>query len=340
MLDTPVTPRGPVTALFDEVGVPYESWDASTLRRRIDGIDVGRYWPPKSVEDDSFYRDADGEIGALFMPEAGFVDDPQLAAHNLIAAARSFGAECVLNAAVTDVAQTSGRVTGIGLADGTRISSPVVVNAAGPWSSGLNRLAGVGTDFTIGVRPMRQEVHYLDAPEGYSAGTRFGMSIADMDLGTYMRPAPGNKMMVGGTEPECDPLEWIDDPDDASPSVSAEIYFRQTTRAARRLVNLTVPVSPRGVAGVYDVSEDWTPIYDRTELDGYYVAMGTSGNQFKNAPVVGRFMAALVEFVESGHDHDRDPLRFVAERTGNTINLGAFSRRRPFNANSTGTVMG
>jgi glycine/D-amino acid oxidase-like deaminating enzyme len=99
-------------------------------------------------------------------------------------------------------------------------------------------------------------------------------------------------------------------------------------------------VSPRGVAGVYDVSEDWTPIYDRTELDGYYVAMGTSGNQFKNAPVVGRFMAALVEFVESGHDHDRDPLRFVAERTGNTINLGAFSRRRPFNANSTGTVMG
>jgi hypothetical protein len=68
--------------------------------------------------------------------------------------------------------------------------------------------------------------------------------------------------------------------------------------------------------------------------------MGTSGNQFKNAPLVGRFMATLIERVEAGHDHDGDPLRYVGEHTGNSINLGAFSRKRPFNGNSTGTVMG
>lgn len=49
------------------------------------------------------------------------------------------------------------------------------------------------------------------------------------------------------------------------------------------------------------------PIYDRTDLPGFYVAMGTSGNQFKNAPPAGRFLATLVERVEAGHDHDRDP---------------------------------
>ena len=109
-------------------------------------------------------------------------------------------------------------------------------------------------------------------------------------------------------EPECDPLEWLDRPEDADPHVTAATYEAQTLRAARRVPGLTVPNRPTGIVGVYDASTDWTPIYDRTALPGYYVAMGTSGNQFKNAPVVGQLMAALVAAVEGGHDHDRDPL--------------------------------
>ena len=42
---------------------------------------------------------------------------------------------------------------------------------------------------------------------------------------------------------------------------------------------------------------DWTPVYDRTDRPGFYVAMGTSGNQFKNAPVVGTLMRTLVDAV-------------------------------------------
>jgi sarcosine oxidase, subunit beta len=68
--------------------------------------------------------------------------------------------------------------------------------------------------------------------------------------------------------------------------------------------------------------------------------MGTSGNQFKNAPLAGRFIATLVDAVGAGHDHDADPLHYVGEHTGHDINLGAFSRRRPYNAESSGTVMG
>ena len=340
VLDTPVAPRERVVTLLDQVGVRYEEWDASVLRDRVPGIDAGRYWPPKRIDEEAFFQEAAGEIGALYMPDAGFVDDPQLAAHNLITAARGFGAKALFNITVNEVMRGNKRVAGVGLTDGTQIASPVVVNAGGPWSSGLNRLAGVGGDFTIGVRPMRQEVHYLPAPPGYNVGGQLGPSIADMDLGIYMRAGPGDKIFVGGTEPECDPLEWIDSPDDANPLVTAALYANQTTRAARRLSTLSVPVGPKGVAGVYDVAEDWTPIYDRTELAGFYVAMGTSGNQFKKAPLVGRFMATLIERVEAGHDHDGDPLRYVGEHTGNSINLGAFSRKRPFNGNSTGTVMG
>jgi glycine/D-amino acid oxidase-like deaminating enzyme len=340
VLDTPIAPRERVIALFDKAGVNYEEWDATSLRTRVSGIDTGAYWPPKSIDDDEFFREATDEIGGLFMPDAGFINDPQLAAHNLTTAAQIRGATLMLNHTVTEVIRRSDRVAGVRLSNGDEIEAPIVVNAGGPWSGRINRMAGVGAEFTIGVRPLRQEVHYLQAPPGFNVSGAFGPSIADMDLGTYIRPAPGDKIMVGGTEPECDVLEWIENPDESNSSVTASCFERQVTRAARRLSTLAVPVTPKGVAGVYDVSDDWLPIYDRTDLPGFYVAMGTSGNQFKNAPLVGRFLALLVERIEAGHDHDKDPLRYRGEHTGNVINLGTFSRKRPFNATTLGNVMG
>ena len=274
------------------------------------------------------------------MPDAGFVDDPQLAAHNLAEVARSRGVEFHFNRTIVNVDQRGGRVTGVTLSDGARIDSPVVVNAAGPWSAGVNRLARVGVEFTVNVRPMRQEVHQLPAPKDYTRDGAWSPTIVDMDLGTYLRPAPNNQLLVGGTEPECDPLEWIDNPDDINVNATAKRFQAQVIRGARRLPSLGIPNATCGIAGVYDVSDDWTPIYDRTDLDGFYVAMGTSGNQFKNAPLVGRFVAALVDGVENGHDHDREPLRYPCEHTGHLINLGAFSRKRPVNESSTRTVMG
>ena len=110
--------------------------------------------------------------------------------------------------------------------------------------------------------------------------------------------------------------------------VTREVYEAQLYRAARRLPGLTVPVRPVGICGIYDVSDDWSPIYDRTCVDGFYVAIGTSGNQFKNAPVVGEFLAELIRACESGHDHDRDPLRLTLAHTGLEVDLGAYSRRR------------
>jgi glycine/D-amino acid oxidase-like deaminating enzyme len=187
---------------------------------------------------------------------------------------------------------------------------------------------------------MRQEVHHVTAPPGYNADGELGPVVADLDLGTYFRGAPGNGLVVGGTEPACDPLQWLDDPDDALLSPTVEVFEAQITRAARRLPSLRVPGAPKGIVGVYDVTEDWTPVYDRTELDGFYVAIGTSGNQFKNAPLAGRLMTTLIAAVENGVDHDRDPVTYSGVHTGLEVSLGAFSRNRPRNADSTGTVMG
>jgi sarcosine oxidase subunit beta len=225
------------------------------------------------------------------------------------------------------------------LADGTRISAPVVVNVAGPHSSTLSALAGVQEEFRVTTRPLRQEVHVIPAPPGFSVDEPSPF-VSDGDLGIYYRPAPGGQVLVGGMEAECDPLEWVDDPDAFDVNPTAAVYETYTTRLARRMPELRVPSRPSGIAGLYDVTGDWIPIYDRTSVDGFYVAIGTSGNQFKNAPVVGQLMAALIDAVESGHDHDAHPLVLTAPRTGNRLDLATYSRLRTVAADAPSSVMG
>lgn len=112
------------------------------------------------------------------------------------------------------------------------------------------------------------------------------------------------------------------------------------TRAAQRFPSLAIPNRARGVVALYDVSDDWLPIYDRSDLPGYYMACGTSGNQFKTAPVVGKIMARLIAACEAGHDHDAAPLDMRLERLGVAISLGVFSRRRSINRASSFSVIG
>ena len=70
------------------------------------------------------------------------------------------------------------------------------------------------------------------------------------------------------------------------------------------------------------------------------MAVGTSGNQYKNGPMAGRMMAELIEACEAGHDHDRDPVTVTAPYTGVTLNLGFYSRNREVNQDSSFSVLG
>jgi sarcosine oxidase, subunit beta len=333
------TQRERVQSLFDRVGVPYQCWDAETIRQRVPGLDPGRYGPPKPVTDDAFWADPDGELGAYFTPDGGFIDDPQLAARNLMAAARQRGTEVQLREEVVAILQKNARVQGIKLRSGSVIQSPIVVNAAGPYSSRVNALAGISGEFRIRTRPLRQEVHSVPAPAGYARGG-LGPAVADGDLGIYFRSHFGGQLIVGSAEPACDTLHWIDDPDTLATEPTVPVWNPQVLRLARRIPSLGIPPRPVGFGALYDVADDWIPIYDRTSLSGFYVAIGTSGNQFKNAPVVGRFMAALIHACENGRDHDSDPVIFRGNFTKNGINLGHYSRLRQPHAESAYNVMG
>lgn len=338
-LESPGQDRHKVLTLFDRAGIPYEEWDPATLRQRLPAIDPGRYYPPKPVDSEAFGEGPTGELTGYWTPDSGFIDDPQFAAHNLMVAAQRCGARFRFGATVSAIHSSADRVQGVALADGLELSAGVVVNVGGPHSSRINEMAHVLDDFCLVTRPMRQEVHEVAAPPRYGDEATPGPVLADLDLGTYSRGTPGGRILIGGTEPECDPLQWLDDPDDFDDRPSRKVYESQVHRAARRFPELTVPNTPSGIVGVYDVSTDWIPIYDRTQLDGYYVAIGTSGNQFKNAPVAGRFMTEIISACENGHDHDSSPVQVTLAHTGHVADMGHYSRLRKVNPDSSFSVM-
>lgn len=316
-----------VRELWLELGIPFEEWTVDELRERLSIIDTGVFGPPKRPDDADFWSDAHGSLeGALFSPEAGYVNDPQLSTYNLQLAAEAAGARFFFGRKVVAIPSHGNRVVGVELDDGTELAAPVVVNVAGPHSSLVNQMAGVYDAMRVKTRALRHEVHHVPSPAGFDFEAK-GFSMADDDNGVYYRPEVGNHILVGSTDPACDEKQWVE-PDDFDETISQDQWNAQVWRAARRFPELGQPHRKRGVVDLYDVSDDWLPIYDRTDLDGFYVAIGTSGNQYKNAGVAGHVMAQLIDAVEQGRDHDRDPLVVTGHYTGVPIEVGCFSRNR------------
>ena len=149
--------------------------------------------------------------------------------------------------------------------------------------------------------------------------------------------------MIGGTEPDCDPEEWVDGDIDVDMNLSlTENWQNYIYRVALRIPNLPLPTGSKtqGIVSAYDVTPDWTPIYDKSSLGGYYMAIGTSGNQYKNAPVAGVLMTNLIEYCENGNNHDEKPLSIDLKYIKRNISLKFYSRNRKINKESSMSVLG
>ena len=321
------------------LAIPFERWAQDDIKQYMPGAQTRCYAPAKRPEDTNFGEPTGGHISdALWTPDAGYISDPSQAAVNMKEAAERFSASFVFNESIADILKSNGRVSGVRLASGKTLSAPIVINAAGPYSSVINQLAGVADEMSVQGRPMRQEVCHLPRPSALTDDNSDQVIVIDMDVGTYFRTEPGGSMLVGGTEPDCDPLEWLGDADDINPNPT-EQWTAQAWRTAQRIPALEIPGQASGVVSAYDATEDWSPIYDKSNLGGFYMACGTSGNQFKNGPAAGELIAGLIDYVEKGNDHDKVPYEFTCSYTGNSIDTAAFSRLRKIHKTS-GNVMG
>ncbi|WP_108882834.1 FAD-dependent oxidoreductase [Anderseniella sp. Alg231-50] len=318
---------------------PFEEWTPEQIVEKLPVYSLESYAPAKRMHDPDFGKPNGSHLnGAVFWPHAGYVTDPALSSQNLADAARKHGAAFRMGAEVLEILTDGGKVRGVKLGGGEEIHAPVVVNVAGPGSSVINHMAGVTGDMTIETKPLRQEVVHVPSPAGFDFEAN-GTIVSDSDIACYCRPEHGNNILVGSEDPACDEHQWVEDETDYDRNFSDQ-WTTQAMRLAQRVPSLGIPGTSRGVVDLYDASTDWIPIYDKSALDGFYMACGTSGNQYKNAPIAGKMMAALVAYCEAGNDHDDKPLQFMLPYIQRSINAGFYSRKRAVNEQSSFSVLG
>ncbi|MEM7462129.1 MAG: FAD-dependent oxidoreductase [Pseudomonadota bacterium] len=318
---------------------PFEEWAPDVITEKLPIYSLDSYAPAKAQTDPDFgISNGKTLSGGVFWPHAGYVNDPALSSQNLADAARTHGSQFRLGVEIVDVISDGGKVKGVRLADGEEIHAPIVVNVAGPGSAKINEMADVLNDMTIETRPLRQEVVHVPSPDGFDFEKR-GTIVSDSDIACYCRPEHGNHILVGSEDPECDPHQWVESDTDFDRNFTDQ-WTTQAMRYAQRVPSLGIPGKSRGVVELYDASTDWIPIYDKSALDGYYMACGSSGNQYKNAPIAGKLMAELITYCEAGNDHDLQPLQFELPYIKRKVNAGFYSRKRPINQESSFSVLG
>ncbi|MFF3854268.1 NAD(P)/FAD-dependent oxidoreductase [Micromonospora sp. NPDC002575] len=306
--------------------VSFEEWSSGEVEENFPYFDLHRFGPPGPIDDDEFWSEPTEFLrGALYTPQSGYVGDPTLAAVNLMQAARREGARLRPSTTVARIDVEGARAVGATLADGSRLRAEAVLLAAGPHSDSLASAIGATADFRVRTRRIREELVHVPAPAGLDLALQ-GVHLVDGDLNINFRPESGNAFLGGSNGDLAEEQTVIEDPDEFNPMVTPGGWERATLRLARRIPTLGIPRARTGVVGLYDAAEDWLPIYDRTCFDGLFVAMATSGTQFKTAPIVGELLRHVIETELDGRDHTAEP--FLAPTSGRAYSTAQFSRLR------------
>jgi glycine/D-amino acid oxidase-like deaminating enzyme len=215
-------------------------------------------------------------LGGTFNPDDGIVD-PGSVVNGYISAAQRLGAVCLTNVNVTGIGVKGGIITAIDTPEGS-IETPLVLNAAGPWSGQLAALAGL----VIPVEPVRRQWFTSTPLPALPADFPF---VIDFAQSLYFH-REGGGLLIGMSNPAEHP------------------GFDQNVDEAFELVNLEAAVARMPLveqagrashwAGLYEVTADAHPIFGRTPIQGFYLVTGFSGHGFMHGPVAGKLMAELI----------------------------------------------
>ena len=225
----------------------------------------------------------DDVLGGTYCPTDGFVD-PHSVMMGFMLNAREKGARLWLDTEVTDIETESAgsgrRITGVQTSRGF-VSTPIAVNAAGPWAAQVAEMAGV----ELPVEPLRRQLvptePFAQLPQ------RFPMVI-DMSTGFHFR-REGKGILLAWNDPEETPGFKTE----FEPTFIEKIL----TRAADRVPCLAeAEVNPRRAwAGLYEMTPDHHSIIGPApNVDGLFFVNGFSGHGVMHSPASGRVTADLI----------------------------------------------
>jgi sarcosine oxidase subunit beta len=211
-----------------------------------------------------------------FGPNDGLAD-PSGVVMGYIGAASRLGCKSYSSVDVTGIRVTGGKVQGVETSQGF-LSTPLVVNAAGPWLAKLGRMAGVEIPLTPVRRQMLVTTALPQLPADYPFVLDFAQSLYFHREGEGVLTGMSNPNERPGFDENVDP-EW-------------ELVNLES--AIARLPMLEHAGLASHWAGLYEVTPDAHPVYGKTPVDGFLVVGGFSGHGFMHGPVSGKLMAEII----------------------------------------------
>lgn len=245
-------------ALQKRYGIPVEWWEPEEIRRRCP------------------YLWAEDVLGGTFCGLDGYAG-PSEVLTGFAKGARRGGVEIREGEEVKAVLVEKGRVRGV-RTDRHEVSTPVVVNAGGPYAALIGEMAGLA----IPVKPLRRQV-FVTAPF-HLTDLPIPLTI-DFHRGWYFRREVDGFLLSG--------------PLDRTPSFNTDIDYEAMVEASEHAIH-RVPAFEkasiaRGWAGLYEISPDHHAILGEVpSLKGFILANGFSGHGFQHSPAVGRLIAEIV----------------------------------------------
>jgi FAD-dependent oxidoreductase domain-containing protein 1 len=242
--------------------------------------------------------------GSLGLADEGWFD-----AYALLQAfrrkARSLGVTYI-EGNVTAIERDGSTLSGVRLADGRRIATDRVLNAAGPRAAEVAAMAGL----ELPVHPRKRHVYHFDCRE------RLGPApLSILPSGVYFRPE-GEAWIAGYSpregEPDPDTLDLDTDRSRFDHFVWPELAGRVPAFESVRLLDTW--------AGHYEVNtlDHNAVIGPHPDLPGFLFANGFSGHGLQQAPAVGR---GLAEWIATGRFEtlDLSPLGYGRVRRNEPI---------------------
>lgn len=258
------------------------------------GLEIELLDPAEILSQWSFLKVND-LLGGSFSKQDGFAG-PYEMVQAYAGNARKLGVVIREGIEVTGLSSDKGRVKTVETAAGESIETFTVVNAAGPYASGIAAMLGLD----LPVYPLRRQIFFTDTFE--ELPDTFPM-IIDMEYGWYMR-REGKGLLLSG-------------PQDTESSFNDKLDFESREWTAERSL-FRVPVLENakiasGWAGLYEISPDHHGIIGSfPEMEGFICANGFSGHGFMHAPATGILVAEIITrgHTESIDIHQLRPARF------------------------------
>jgi sarcosine oxidase subunit beta len=243
----------------------------------------------------------DDLIAAVWGPQDGMAG-PAEVTNGFARRARELGATLVEGVAVTALARSNGRVTGVITSAGA-IAAPVVVNAAGPAAARVGRLAGL----ELPVHPRRRHIFFTEPFPEIPGPVPL---TTDMTSGFYFRKEMEQVLLSPG------------DVEDIGEDFNVPMDWGKVEEAVQKAIHRLPIIEHARIAGGWAGLRPLTPddhaiIGWAPGAEGFFLAVGFGGHGFQHSPATGRYVAEwLVDGKPSLDLSLFDPSRFARGRAG------------------------